>query len=663
MNIKKRIILSMTLLSSPLFSLTLQESVSEVINTNPIVQERLKNFRITQQDLNIAESEYYPQIDLRVSGGYNNAGEISNRVRDIDYTNYESSITLTQNLFDGFGTMHKVDFEESRILAAGYKYIETSNDMAFKMTMAYIDVLKAHKLLQTARENVQINRDIYKKVKELFDSGLTTDSEVKKIESSLSLARSNLTVQRNNVQDKEYGFKRVLGRMPKIAEMQFPNFDTEMPSSIERAALYAIENNPSLLVSRYNIKGSQSLYKQRQKDYYPKLDLIVDQTFNEANPSSNGFNNLDDRFRARVVLTYNLFRGGADKANVQKHISMVNQEIELQRDLKRQVIEGLELSWNSYIMTEAQLVDLREYSKFSETTLDLYSEEYNLGRRTLLDLLTAQNDVINSRSQVIQAEFDVLSARYRILDAMGLLVLAVNGSTDEFTSRVNISKNNIEAKEILDELPVRLDVDNDKIADGIDLCDNSLLNNKVMAYGCENIKRDNDEDGVADIYDRCPLTQKGRKVDESGCRVRVLVENNNLDEDEDEFSIDKVYLDDTQKGEHILTLYFANDSQQLTDKSKKELNDFYYFIKENPEYTTQIVGHTSKTKVSKKDYNIKLSKNRAEIVANELEKLGLKYQRISTLGKGFSEPIADNKTKDGAMKNRRVDILLFKRDK
>lgn len=313
--------------STALFGLSLKDSVVEVLNTNPVVQERLKNFRATQQDLNIAESEYYPKLDLRLSVGYNKAGNLkgdkqnatdigsewNHKVENNEYNNYESSLTFTQNLFDGFGTMHKVDYEETRILAAAYNYIEKANDTAFKMTSAYIGVLRSHALAQTARENVQINEVIYKKVKDLYDSGLTTDSEVKKIKSSLSLARSNLTVQKNNARDSEYTFRRVLGRMPEPKDMQKPDFNVAMPESIERAAMYSVEHNPSLLVSRYNIKGAQALYKQRKKDYYPTVDLEVTQFFNDNDDGrnsitntldSNGYDSVDDRFRARLVLNY-----------------------------------------------------------------------------------------------------------------------------------------------------------------------------------------------------------------------------------------------------------------------------------------------------------------------------------------------------------------------
>ena len=646
------------LASSSLCALTLEESVKEVLGTNPIVQERLKNYRATQQDLNIAESEYYPRLDFRATAGYNNVGEIKDRRfddRNFDYTNYETSLTLTQNIFDGFGTMHKVDYQEARILAAAYNYLEKANDVAFQMSSAYINVLKAHELLQTAKENVAINESIFSKVKELYDSGLTTDSEVKKIQASLSLAKSNLTVQKNNTKDAEYTFRRVLGRMPNTAHMHKPTLDVAMPESIERAAMYAIEHNPSLLVSNYNIKGAQALYKQRQKEYYPKIDLEVSQFLNDVSRVGNGFDQPDDRFRARIVLNYNLFKGGADVADVQKHLSTINQEVEIKRDLKRQVIESLDFSWNAYEMIELQLKDLREYKEFAEITLELNQDEYDLGRRTLLDLLSAQNDVINARTQIISAEYDYLFAKYRILDAMGLLVMALTNEEAEYLKKVNLSSD-AEAHEILDTLPVQLDVDNDMIADDIDLCDNSLLENNIMPYGCKKIMQDSDKDGVADEKDACENTPLGVKVAPNGCRLDSDMDGV-FDEEDQCPNTPLEYTVDLQGCPVAMTLHinFESGSTTLPQVSLKEVDRFVAFMQNNPEYKAHIIGHTDDAGAA--HANKELSKKRALAVYDYVA-AAVDAARLSSEGRGEEEPMVENDTPENRYLNRRVAIEL-----
>lgn len=479
-----KIIMVSILCANALFGLSLNQAVSESLQTHPIVQERLSNFRATQQDLKIATAEYYPTLDARAVAGYNHAGELYDHVRspDPEYTNYESSLTLTQNLFNGFGTRHKVDYQEARVLAAAYNYMEKANDVAFRTVGAYLNVLRAKELLETARENVEINRDLFTKVKTLFEGGLTTKSEMNKINASLSLAKSNLTVQENNFKDTFASLRRLSGHEVDPESLEKPVLKTVMPESFERAAMIAIDNNPSILVGRYNTKGAQALMYENKKGFYPKLDLEVNQFFNDANQDNNGFDQPDDRFRARLVMNYNLYRGGADSATEQKNISKIHQETQTMLESKREALEGIEFSWNAYEFIQKQLVDLHEYRKFAETTLELYKDEFDMGRRSMLDLLAAQNDVIGSRQQIINAEYDELFARYRILDGMGLMVIVTLGSNEEMAAKVNLASG--KATIIEELLPIKNDQDNDTITDDKDLCDNSKTGENILAHGC-----------------------------------------------------------------------------------------------------------------------------------------------------------------------------------
>lgn len=469
---------------SNLQAVTLKQSVSEVINSNPVVKERINNYRATQQDLKVSESEYLPSLDLRSGVGYKEAGNLNGDIRDVNYDYYENSLKLTQNLFNGFDTSYKVDYQEARVLAAAYHYLEKANDMAFNMVESYLNVLKNYKLLQNAQDSVDFHRQMYEDIQNLYDAGITTASSISKVKAGLALAKTNYIVQKNNVRDAEFNFTRILGRKPNVTDMEIPALSIQMPASIQRATMYAIRNNPSLIVSHYNMEGAKALYKKSQSTYYPKLDFEIEQLYHDYHQQDNGFDSPDDRFRVGFVLNWNLYRGGADKANEQKAISKMHQELQIHNDLQRQVIEGLELSWSAYDNIKEQIAQLEEYSIYSESTLISYKEEYNLGKRSLLDFITAQNDVINSRAQMIKAQHEQLFAQYRLLDAMGLLVTVIMGDQGSYENAVNI--NTDEVKYTLDTLPIKLDEDNDNLVNSIDICNNSADNEmqNLMPYGC-----------------------------------------------------------------------------------------------------------------------------------------------------------------------------------
>jgi len=480
-NMKKKLLLSLCVALS-LDAQDLKTCVSEVIDTNPIIQERLKNYNATKEDITSAQSGYYPKLDISLGGGFENTQKsgLAGGLADTDdsFDVYQGSIAYTQNLFKGFETFHQVSQQENKTLSAAYSYIEKVNDTAFEMVNTYLQVMRNVELLETAKANVKINDEIFVKVKKLYDSGLTTLSEVNKIESSLSLAKSNLVVQENTLLDVTYNMHRVLGRYLKSEEMRKPSLDVVLPQSIEDAAQYAIEHNPSLLVSNYNIKLAQATQKEKNSPFYPQIDIEVSQSLNRNFSSIEGDNN---RFRAMAYLKYNIFNGFADSSALQKSRSQIHQEVESKNNLRRQVIEGLNLSWASHKKLSEQLIHLKDYKKFAHKTLTLYSKEYDLGRRSLLDLLSAQNDFIGSKAQIINTTYSRLFAKYRILDAMGTLVTTLMNGDAVVYSNVGLAETNIVT---VDELPIRLDRDNDLITDDRDLCSNSLSSEMKNIYGC-----------------------------------------------------------------------------------------------------------------------------------------------------------------------------------
>lgn len=511
------------LLTSSVYAISLKDAIGEALETNPVVKERRKNFNETQQDLEIAKSEWLPSVDLQSSIGRVNSGKFKDKNKNYShfvdstaYNHYTNSLKLTQNLFRGFSTTQKINYQQTRILAAANHYIESANDIAFQMVGAYIDVIRSYRLLQNAKDNVEINKKIFEDVDALYQQGLTTKSEMTKIYASLSLANSNLIVWQNNTIDKEARFKRLLGRSVNVASLTLPNLNFAMPESKERAAQIAIQNNPSILVSKYNIQGAQALYREKKSKFYPTIDLEAEQVFNDYSKGQT-LDSPDDRQRVYLVLNWNLYSGGAHKADLQKSRSTIYKETEIQRDLKRQILEGLELSWNAYDLLGNQLEELYKYYEFSLETLENYKDEYDMGRRTLLDLLTAQNDLINSKSQIINAQLDKLFAQYRILDAMGLLVQSTVDSA-QYNKIIHPTLNPFDITK--DELPVNKDIDGDGIVDSLDICDNSILgNDDITPYGCSQKEKDSDFDGVPDSLDKCPDTPFGAIVDEHGCEI------------------------------------------------------------------------------------------------------------------------------------------------
>jgi outer membrane protein, adhesin transport system len=428
-------------------ALTLKEGVDEVLSTHPVVLERLHNYRATLEDLRITESQYLPSLDYTGTVGREKTQSPSTQNTTRSLSSYEHSLQLTQNLFNGFGTVHEADYQKARILAAANHYIENANDIAYNFVNVYINVLKTRDLLNIAKSNVEFNEQIYDKVTKLYEAGMTTRSESEKADTSLSLAKSNYVVAQNNLDDALFNLERVLGRHVDAKELQDEKFAGEIPSTLDAVKKYAASHNPSILVSEYNLKASQAQHSASYKNYYPKIDAFARQSW--AN-DVGGIDGKDDRTKIGLTLTYNLYRGGADHSDIQKNLSKVHQEGQNKRETLRKLDEQGELAWSAKHYIAEQLNHLKRYETTSAKTLELYQKEYDLGRRTLLDLLVAQNDHVAAKSQIVRAENDLLFAHYRVLDAMGSMVQNVLGS-NTLTFSQNVGLNAMDDRMDIDE--------------------------------------------------------------------------------------------------------------------------------------------------------------------------------------------------------------------
>lgn len=470
-------------LSTSASSITLKEVVKEVLETNPVVQERLRNYRATRSEIGIAEAGYYPSLDLQIAVGKESKGRYSNDVTEQSFDIFQNSLVMRQNIFSGFSTHERVNYQMMRTLAAAYSYLEKANDVTLQTIKVYVDLLRQRELLRNARTHVNHIQKLYDKVTKAYKAGLTKMSEVSKVRSSLSLAKSNLLVQRNRLENAMYGFRRIVGRTISLNELRPVRFNTKLPRDQEKASMYALEYNPSVLVGKYNIKGAEALYRESKSKYFPKLDFEMRANYNDSFSHRNIYTDREDDFRAMLVVSYNLLNGGADEAARLSKLSKLGQEVSVVNDLKRQVMEGMDLSWSTYELSRDQIPVLKKYRDQSEETLKLYFKEYDMGERSLLDLLATENDLKRANDELINARYSMLIAKYRIIDAMGLTMASIVGDVQKYYKKVGLHNNGVPNGK--DTLPFSRDEDNDRISSSKDLCENSPKSkNGKKASGC-----------------------------------------------------------------------------------------------------------------------------------------------------------------------------------
>jgi len=226
------------------------------------------------------------------------------------------------------------------------------------------------------------------------------------------------------------------------------------------------------------------------------------------------------------------------------------------------------------------------------------------------------------------------------------------GFTDETQEGKDASNRVMVAIYVLESADV--DSDKDGVFDQSDTCENTPINTRVNASGCP---FDGDMDGVVDGNDECPQTPKGVHVDKKGCPFDS--DKDGVIDNKDECLETPIGIKVDLKGcplNKTLALQFETASDKILDNSRTIVEEFATFMKKNPAYNAQIIGHTDSA--GNAQTNMDLSQRRAETTKAALVANGIEAKRISTSGRGELDPLQSNRMQEGRAVNRRIEVKL-----
>ncbi len=416
---------SLVLVGLGLSAMNIQSSVSKLLNTNPDIKISLNKFLQQKKEVKVAKSGNLPVVDFTLQGGIAKSGNIRHDTPNQTYRYYKAAIILTQNLFNGYGTEGNINFQKAKAISYAFKYIQTVNNITDKALKAYIDVLQANLLYKNGLDNLKITKDILNKVKDLYKGGMTTKSEVTKIESQYYLAKANVLTLKDKLIQAKNNFEKIFGFMPDLNNMNF-NINLSLPQNLKEAYLIAMNNNPAIKSAKFYIKALKEYQKVVDKNFYPKIDLQLRQNDDDVS-ESNPYDYMDDRFIASLNLSYNIFNGYKDKTNSQINKIKTNEALNTLVKIQREVKANLYNAWDLNKILEKRIKDIKDYKVYSAKTLVLYQKEFSMGRRTLLELLTAQNDLYKARNELIKTKFNLLYTKVKIHNLLGDLVDKIYG--------------------------------------------------------------------------------------------------------------------------------------------------------------------------------------------------------------------------------------------
>lgn len=412
-------------------ALTLQDAVAKGIQTNPEFGFIEADRDATKEEHSQAKALYMPSIDFLGETGLERTD--TQTIDDESLWRNRASLTLTQMLFDGFATKSEVARQKHRVISTTNRVSEVAEFVGLDIVEAYLEVLRQRDLLAIARANVDDHLRILGTIETGASAGTVTEGDVQQANARLAQARATVSSTEQALRTAEALFIQKAGDMP--GDMAFPDVPrANLPPSIDEAVRSAVTNSPTLAVVEADIQVAEEEYNASGSTLYPQVDLVANASVGN---DLDGIEGSEDRQSVLAVVNWNLYRGGADFARQREFMYRHAKAKENRAVTARQVEKTMRDTWAGMVASSERAQQFLDQATANEKVVNVYLDQFSLDRRTLLDVLDAQNELFVSRSSHVNALYTEMFAVYRVLALQGKLLNNLGVAKPLVVSRSN----------------------------------------------------------------------------------------------------------------------------------------------------------------------------------------------------------------------------------
>jgi len=398
------------------------QSVQKAIEGNPEVAAKFNAFRASNDEIDVAAGNWRPHLDASGAAGK----------RDYDLSVgapanprfYEGGVRLelTQLLWDGLATSREVERLGHAKLERYFDFLDSTEQFGMEAAKAYYDVVRYRKLVALAEDNYIQHKYSFDQVQSRVSAGVGRGVDLEQVVARVALAESNLVTERANLHDVTERYVRIVGAVPPAENVSAVSMVTQLPASEGEAMQIAALQSPSVAGAIENLRAARAAVEGRKSPFQPKL---------EAHVRGATGHNLDGVLyekhdaTAEVALTWNIFNGGTDSARERQFASLLTQAENLRDKACVDARQTVSVAFNDVKKLNEQLGYLDRNVVSIQKARDAYRQQFDIGQRSLLDLLNSENELYTAKRSYVLAEEDLATAIVRTYAGMGTLVAAL----------------------------------------------------------------------------------------------------------------------------------------------------------------------------------------------------------------------------------------------
>ena len=373
------------------------------------------------ENLKQAKSSYLPSITLDSSYGDVKSGDYQLQTGlpgdgDFDRNPLSHSLTITQDIFSGFKNYHEYQKAAAEILQAEASLAKIEQKILLNVVQAYINVLIDQEKLKFSQKNKKFLEKRYELSSQQFSLGEISKVDLKQSEAALSVAIANLEQSKLNLDKSKVDYENVVGE--KALDLEPINHTPLLPASLDEAIEIAKKSYPLLVEAQQSEVISQHKLKKKYSNFMPSLSLSGSYTQSYDSTSSLDYYNQKE---ITAQLSWPLFQGGKNKSALRKSREELNEATLILINTEKETIAEVQHVWNNYFLQGTKIRAAESSLEAAQLSLDATVASYEVGESITIDVLEAQQGLLEAQIYLITSINNKYYLSYKLLSTMGLL--------------------------------------------------------------------------------------------------------------------------------------------------------------------------------------------------------------------------------------------------
>ncbi|WP_446728342.1 TolC family outer membrane protein [Phaeobacter sp. QD34_3] len=395
----------------------LSDAMIGAYKTSGLLEQNRALLRATDEGVAVAVARLRPIVDFAMTASHRyNRGLGTFGFRDHDTNTLETGISLEWLLYDSGASRLSQMAAQETVLATRQSLLDIEQQVLFSAVQAYVNVLLQQDTVRLRGNNLRLLREELRAAQDRFEVGEVTRTDVALAESRVAGAQASLTQSQGDLLEAKATYIQVVGRPITVVAGQPPL--PQRVASLNAAEAVAMRNHPSLLARQHAVKAAEHTAASTDRNLGPSLRLRADAGHSiDLNSSSSD----SDTSGVSLTLSQRLYSGGSLAAARRADIARMDAEKGALISTQRAVSQSVAAAYVSLEAARASLVSSGEQVRAAQVAFDGIREEATLGARTTLDVLQAEQELLNAQTGRVQARANQALAAYQLLQAQGLL--------------------------------------------------------------------------------------------------------------------------------------------------------------------------------------------------------------------------------------------------